>query len=88
MAEPDFCGFHPELMRIFGQLEQGQADLHREMGEVKKELTALARALKERELANAKSETKAGLLYWALNGGLIAGISAATHFLIKRLSGE
>jgi hypothetical protein len=86
VAEPDFCGFHPELMRIFGQLEKGQVDLCKEMGEVKNELTALARALKERELANAKSEVKAGLLYWALNGGAIAGISTAVHFLIKRIS--
>ncbi len=88
MAEPDFCGFHPELRRIFGQLEQGQADLCKEISEVKEQLAILAQALKERELANARSDTKAAILYWVLNGGLITGISAAIHFILRRLYGD
>ncbi len=85
---PNFCDAHGPLMRTLGNLEQGQEDLCSKVDEMKEAFEKLTKELQELKLSNARSDTKSGILYWAINGGLITAAYASMHFLLRRLSGE
>jgi len=80
-----FCEDHSEVMRCLGAVEQGQANQGELLKEMSGKIDLLVKQYSNGRLKQAIADTKSGILYWVLGISGIAGISALTNYLIKKI---
>ncbi len=84
---PGWCPEHGPLMRSIGAIEQAQEDQCREIKEIKGLLQDLIKKVGEEKAVSIEEKTKSGMLYWTISILVIALVSAATNWIMRKLCG-
>jgi hypothetical protein len=86
--DPGFCSAHGGICEKVGKIDANTEHLCVQMKDHKQLLEDILHQQQTARVAQAKEETKSGLLYWGIASGAMAAISAITHFVIRKICGE
>ena len=82
---PPFCEDHSEVMRCLGALEQGQINQGELLKTMSGKIDLLVGKYSNGQVKQAVADAKSGILYWVLGISGVAGVSALTNYLIKKI---